>query len=79
MFLGTLYSTVFNGNADSERTLNMLHTEARKSLHADIITAFLQCKINFDSHCYDFAVTPAILREAKTCTHEYNVEHLKRD
>ena len=47
MFLGILYSTVFNGNADSERTLNMLHTEARKSLHADTITAFLQCKINF--------------------------------
>ena len=67
-----------HSNADCERTFSMVrkvHTEARKSLHADAITAFLRCKINYDCHCYDFAVTPAILRGAKTCTQEYNVEH----
>ena len=31
-----------------------VHTKEEKSLHADTITAFLQCRINFDSH--DFAV-----------------------
>ena len=46
-----------HSNANCERTFSMVrkvHTEARKSLYADTITVFLQCKINF-------AVTPAIL------------------
>ena len=58
-----------HSNADCERTFLMVrkvHTEARKSLHADTITAFLRCKINYDCHCYDFAVTPAMLRGTKT-------------
>ena len=69
-------------NADCERTFSMvrkIHTEARKSLNADTITAFLRCKINYNCPCYDFTVTPAILRGAKTCTQEYNVEHPTRE
>ena len=31
-----------------------VHTKEQKSLHADTITAFLQSRVNFDSH--DFAV-----------------------
>ena len=71
-----------HSNADCERTFSMvrkIHTEARKSLHGDTITAFLRCKINYDCPCYDFAVTPSILRGAKTCTQEYNMEHPTRD
>ena len=71
-----------HSNADCERIcsmVRMVHTETRKSLHADTITALLQCRINFDSHCYDFTITPVILHEAKKCTHEYNVEHPTRD
>ena len=71
-----------HSNTDCERTFSMVrkvHTEARRSLHADTITAFLQCKIYFDCHCYDFAVTLGILSGANTCTQEYNVEHPTRD
>ena len=61
-----------------ERTLSMVreeHTECRKSLCAETITAFLQCKMNFDADCCDFAMTPAMLCEAKHATTAYNREH----
>jgi len=39
-------------NAESERSFSMLrklHTDCRNNLHADTITAYLQCKMHFDS------------------------------
>ena len=68
-----------HSNADCERAFSMVrkvHTEFRKALHADTITAYLQCKMNFDADCHQFDVTPAILRRAKHATVEYNQEHV---
>ena len=68
-----------HSNADCERAFSMVrkvHTECRKSLSADTITAFLQCKINFDTNCCELDVTPAMLRGAKHATTEYNKEHV---
>ena len=67
-----------HSNADCERTFSMVrkvHTECRKSSCAETITAFLQCKMNFDADCCDFAVTAAMLCEAKHATTAYNGEH----
>ena len=67
-----------HSNADCERAFSMVrkvHTECRKSLGADTVTAYLQCKLNFDTDCCDFVVTPAMLREAKRATISYNEEH----
>ena len=47
---------------------------ARESC-TETITAILQCKINTDTNCCEFAVTPAMLREAKHSTADYNREH----
>ncbi|KAK2157424.1 hypothetical protein NP493_1878g00021 [Ridgeia piscesae] len=60
-----------HSNADCERAF----TECRKSLCADPISAFLQCKIKFDVNCCEFDVTPAMLRGAKHATAEYE-EHV---
>ena len=68
-----------HSNADCERAFSMVmkvHTKCRKSLCADTITAFLQCKINFDVNCCEFDVTPAMLRGAKHATAEYNKDHV---
>ncbi|KAK2190880.1 hypothetical protein NP493_65g01019 [Ridgeia piscesae] len=68
-----------HSNANCERAFSMVrnvHTECRKSLCADTITAFLQCKINFDINCCEFDVTPAMLHGAKHATAEYNKEHV---
>lgn len=80
-YLGRVMAAVLSlphSNADCERAFSMVrkvHTECRKSLNADTITAFLQCKINFDETCCNFEVTPAMLREAKHATVTYNKEH----
>ena len=68
-----------HSNADCERAFSMvgkIHTEFRKSLNADTITAYLQCKLNFDANCHEFDVTPSMLRRAKNATVEYNKEHV---
>ena len=75
----TALLSLLHSNADCERAFSMVrkvHTECRKSLCADAITAFLQCKINFDINCCEFDVTPAMLRGAKHATAEYNKEHV---
>ena len=68
-----------HSNADCERAFSMVrkvHTECRKSLCSDTITAFLQCKLNFDTDCCEFDVTPAMLRGAKHATAEYSKKHV---
>ena len=67
-----------HSNADSERVFSMvrkIHTEARSSLAPDILTAFLQIKLNCDSCCHDFKITPGMTDKAKCCTEQYNGEH----
>ena len=68
--LGLLYS-----NADSERTFSMLHklhTDSRSNLLPKTITAYLQCKMNVDSCCYQMEVTPAMARVQMTTLSETN-------
>ena len=61
-----------HSNADVERLFSILrkvHTEARHSLNADTITAYLQCKLNIDSCCYELNVSDEMLKLAKSATH----------
>ena len=44
-----------------------IHTDSRKTLLPETLTAYLQCKLNFDSVCHDFEVTPEMSRLAKSC------------
>ena len=60
-----------HSNADVERLfsifwqfLRKVHTEARHSLHADAIIAYLQCMLNIDSCCYEFNVADEMLKSA---------------
>ena len=46
----------------------------RASLPQDLPNALLQCKMNFDADCCEFAVTSAMLCEAKHATTAYNRE-----
>ena len=69
--ISTLFTALLglpHSNADSERTFSMLrkiHADARSNLHADTITAYLQCKLNFDSCSHQLEATPAMLQDAK--------------
>ena len=71
--------SLLHSNADCERAFSMVwkvHTECHMSLCAETVTAFWQCKINFNADCCEFAVTPAMLcYEAKYATTTYNREH----
>ena len=61
-----------HSNADDERLFSILwkvHTEACHSLNADTITAYLQCKLNIDSCCYELNVSDEMLKLAKSATH----------
>ena len=61
-----------HSNADVERLFSILrkvHTEARHSLNADTITAYLQCKLNIDTCCYELDVSEEMLKLAKSATH----------
>ena len=49
-----------HSNADVERLFSILrkvHTDARRHLNADTITAYLQCKLNIDRPCHQLAVS----------------------
>ena len=65
--ISTLFTALLglpHSNAHSERTFSMLrkiHTDARSNLHADTITAYQQCKMNFDSCCHQLEAMPAML------------------
>ena len=61
-----------HSNADDERLFSILrkvHTEACHSLNADTITAYLQCKLNINSCCYELKVSDEMLKLAKSATH----------
>ena len=81
--LTTVYTALLclpHSNTDSERTFSMLrklNTECRNHLLAETITAYLQCKINFDSCCPKFQVSSAMLRDAKHACYDNKLESLK--
>ena len=61
-----------HSNEDVEKLFSILrkvHTEVRHRLNADTITAFLQCKLNIDSCCYELNVSDGMLKSAKSATH----------
>ena len=61
-----------DSNADVERLFSILrkvHTEACHSLNADTITAYLQCKLNINSCCYELNVSDEMLKLTKSATH----------
>jgi len=61
-----------HSNADVERLFSILrkiHTDARHSLNADTIAAYIQCKLNIDNPCHQLAVSAEMLRLAKSATH----------
>ena len=78
--LTTVYTALLglpHSNADSERTFSMLrklHTDSRSNLLPETITAYLQCKMNVDSCCYQLEVTPAMVRDAKRACSDDNAE-----
>ena len=57
-----------------ELMLRKLNTECRNQLLAETITAYLQCKINFDSCCPKFQVSSAMLRDAKHACYDNKLE-----
>ena len=60
-------------NADCERSFSLvrkIHTDTRKTLLPKILTAYLQCKLNYDSLCHDFKVTPEMRRLSKGAAYE---------
>ena len=62
-----------HSNADCERAFSLvrkIHTDSRKTLLPETLTAYLQCKLNFDSLCHDFKVTPEMRWLAKGAAHE---------
>ena len=56
-----------------------IHTDARKTLLHETLTAYLQCKLNLDSLCHDFKVTPEMRRLAKGAAYENKLENLPAD
>ena len=56
-----------------------IHTECRKSLGADSITALLQCQMKQDCACYKFNVTTDMVTLAKHGTHAYTMQHQNTD
>ena len=65
--------------ADVENLFSILlkvHTEARHSLHADTITAYIQCMLNIDSCCYELNVSDEMLKLAKSATYSVIAMHM---
>ncbi|KAI0224406.1 hypothetical protein LSAT2_024570, partial [Lamellibrachia satsuma] len=61
-----------HSNAEVERLFSILrkvHTDYRYRLHADTVTAYIQCKMNIDSCCHELVVPTEMLKFAKSATH----------
>jgi len=66
-----------HSNADCERVFSQvrkIHTDCRKNLQSETLTALLQCKINTDS-CCEISPTASQLELAKGATKQYNEDH----
>ncbi|XP_046542694.1 uncharacterized protein LOC124253022 [Haliotis rubra] len=66
-----------HSNADCERVFSQvrkIHTDCRKNLNSDTLTALLQCKLNSDA-CCDIQPSGPQVDLAKNATYAYNSEH----
>lgn len=67
-----------HSNADSERVFSnvrKIHTEYRKTMGTDTLTALLQVKLNCDDLCFKVKLSREQIMSAKSCTSEYNKKH----
>lgn len=67
-----------HSNADCERVFSQvrkIHTDCRKNLGTDTLTALLQCKLNTD-FCCDITPTERQLQLAKKAASDYNQDHM---
>lgn len=70
-----------HSNADCERAFSVvrkIHTDCRKNMTTDTLTALLQCKMNTDT-CCDLKPSDKQLHLAKKAVSEYNQEHSSID
>lgn len=77
----TLYTALLchpHSNANSERVfthVRKIHTEYRKTMEVDTLTAYLKVKMNCDMCCYDANPASDMLKTARSATFTYNSQH----